>query len=200
MLIAFALSISCGGSRTPTASPCTLPVAVDVAATDRVNPDEQGAPLPTVVKVFQLTHSARAESADFVQLWERADVTIGDQLVQKLELTVFPGKTNRLPVELDPKSRYLVGMAVFRQPTGMQWRTIVPLPASEALCAAYKDKTPVPAVTLTLDGYRIEARSHLLRADGVDLPSDVTAGSERPQREPTSAPRVSDAPKNQTGM
>jgi type VI secretion system protein VasD len=175
----------CGGSKPPPASPCSLPVTIDVTASERLNPDENAQSLPTVVRVLQLTHAARVEEADFVQLWERLEDTLGDQLVQKQELTVFPGKREPLAIELDPKSRFLVGMAVFRQPTGTQWRSIVPLPASEKLCAAYKVKAPKPAVDFTLDGYRIEARSHLLHdSDQVDLPTDITAGSEHPSEQP----------------
>lgn len=174
-----ALSFGCAGAKPPPAAPCLLPVRVDVTASERVNPDESEQALPTVVRIVQLTHAVRAEEAEFSQLWEQLDETLGEQLVQKKELTVFPGKVEEVGLELDPKARYLVGMAVFRVPTGTQWRTIVPLPASEKLCAAYKEGAPEPAVDFALDGYRIEARSHLLKSgDRVDLPSDVTSGSE----------------------
>jgi type VI secretion system protein VasD len=170
----------CAGNKPPPAAPCPLPVRVDVTASESVNPDESGQSLPTVVRIVQLTQPVRAEEAEFAQLWEQLDETLGDQLVQKKEVTVFPSKVEHVAIELDPKARYLVGMAVFRVPTGSQWRTIVPLPASEKLCAAYKEGAPSPAVDFALDGYRIEARSHLLR-DGarVELPADVTSGSER---------------------
>lgn len=194
-LTALTIGSACGGKQPP-ASPCALPVTVDVSATERSNPDEDGQPLPTVVRVLQLTHSVRVEEASFVQLWEQLDDTLGDQLIQKQEVTVFPGKVAHLNLELDPKARYLVGMGVFRQPTGTQWRSVLPLPASERLCSEYKEKAPSPAVDFSLDGYRIEARSHLLRdGERVDLPTDVTAGSERPAE--TSAP--GDAQKTRDG-
>lgn len=187
-LAALFVSGACGGSKAPAKAPCPLPATVDIAGTDRLNPDENGQPLPTVVRVLQLTHAVRVEEADFTQLWEQLEQTLGDQLIQKQEVTLFPGKVEHVSIELDPKARYLVGMAIFRQPTGDQWRTILPLPASEQLCATYKEKVPSPAVDFSLDGYRIEARSHLLRHGGqVDLPSDVTAGSERPDS--SSAPK-----------
>jgi type VI secretion system protein VasD len=186
LLTAFAALSACRGSKTPEPqASCRLPVTIDVRAGERLNPDEQSQPLPTLVRVFQLTHAVRVEEADFVQLWEQPEQTIGDHLVQKQELTVFPGSVEHVALELDPKTRFLVGMGVFRQPTGTQWRTLLPLPPSEKLCGAYEDKAPEPAVVLSLDDYRIESRSNLLRdAEQVDLPADITAGSERTKQQP----------------
>ena len=178
-----ALVTACGKESPPpktAASACTLPISVGVSASERVNPDEFGQPLPTVVRVFQLKRAARAEEADFVQLWEQPEEALGEDLILKQQVTVFPGRQERIPMELDPTARYLVGMAVFREPTATQWRTVVPLPASHKLCATYKEQAPEPALNFSLDGYRIEARSYLLQSPGnVDLPSDVTVGGDR---------------------
>jgi type VI secretion system protein VasD len=186
---------SCGGAQPPPPqSACNLPISIGVNASDRLNPNELAEPLPTVVRVFQLKRSARVEEADFVQLWEQPDETVGEDLIQKQELTVYPGSRQRIAMELVPETRFLVGMAVFRQPTATQWRTVVPLPPATKLCAAYKERAPDPAVEFSLDGYRIEARSHLLRAtDRVDLPSDVTTGSERKSDPPASSPPAQQA-------
>lgn len=180
---AVALLSACSKESPPpktAASSCTLPISVGVSASERVNPDEFGQPLPTVVRVFQLKRAARAEEADFVELWERPEEALAEDLILKQQVTVFPGRQERIPMELDPKARFLVGMAVFREPTATQWRTVVPLPASHKLCATYKERAPDPALNFSLDGYRIEARSYLLQnAGSVDLPSDVTVGGDR---------------------
>lgn len=185
-------SVGCvRGAPQAAPSACVLPVTVALNPSERINPDEHGTPLPTVVRLLQLRRASRLEEADFAELWEQLEPTLGDDLVQKRELTVFPGRAQRVPLELDPASRFLVGMAVFRQPTGTQWRAVVALPASERMCAAYAEAPPETAVDFALDGHRIEARSHLLPpTNHADLPDDVTAGAASADDAASSGPRA----------
>ena len=179
--------MGCGGAQRPKPTPCTLPVEVELRAGDRINLDTQGEALPTVIRLFQLSDIVSVEEADFAQLWEQPEETLGDDLVQMQEVTLFPGQTQTVASELKPETRYLVGMGVFRRPTGTQWRSILPLPSSEQLCGAYKEPgAPSPAVVFTFDNYRAEGRSRLLSAAGEhELPEDVapdapSSGAEKP--------------------
>src|SRR5690606_12073023 len=123
----------------------------------------------------QLREIVKVEESDFAGIWERAEETLGSDLLQVQEFTLFPGNTQQIDVALKPDAKFLVGVAIFRRPTGTQWRSILPLPPSERLCGAYKDKgAPTPAVVFRFDQYRIESRSRLLTSGGEhDLPIDV---------------------------
>jgi type VI secretion system protein VasD len=169
------LSSAACRSAAPATPPCTLPTKVRLEASERINPDSAGQALPTVTRVYQLKEIVRVEESDFTSIWERAQETLGPDLVQVQEFTLFPGHTQSVDVALKPESRFLVGVAIFRRPTGTQWRSILPLPASEKLCRAYKEKgAPDPAVVFRFDQYRIESRSRLLNAGGdTELPTDV---------------------------
>jgi type VI secretion system protein VasD len=160
-----------------------LPSKVKLEATERINPNSAGEALPTVVRLYQLTQIVKVEEADFAAIWETPKETLADDLVQVQEFTLFPGQTELVDVALAPNARYLVGVAIFRRPTGNQWRSVIPLPASESLCGAYAEKgAPTPAVVFRFDQYRIESKSRLLTAGGEhDLPTDVAP--DRPRGE-----------------
>jgi len=168
-------SLSACKDKPPPASACTLPTKVRLEATERINPNSAGEALPTVVRLYQLTEIVKVEEADFAAIWETPKETLGPDLIQVQEFTLFPGQTELVNVSLAPNARYLVGVAIFRRPTGNQWRSVIPLPASEKLCGAYAEKgAPNPAVQYRFDQYRIESKSRLLTAGGEhDLPVDV---------------------------
>lgn len=159
----------------PPARPCTLPAKVRLAATERINPDASGAALPTVVRLYELSAIARVEESDFAAIWEKPKETLGADMLGVQEQTLFPGQSQDLAVSLKPETRFLVGVAIFRRPTGTQWRSIIPLPESPRLCRAYAKKgAPEPAISFEFDQYRTEGRSRLFNAGADhDLPRDV---------------------------
>lgn len=162
-------------NRPAPATACTLPTKMKLEATERINPNSAGEALPTVVRLYQLSEIVKVEEADFAAIWEAPKETLGADLVQVQEFTLFPGQTELVDVSLAPNARFIVGVAIFRRPTGNQWRSVIPLPASDKLCGAYAAKgAPNPAVLFRFDQYRIESKSHLLTAGGEhDLPTDV---------------------------
>jgi type VI secretion system protein VasD len=165
---------ACGAAQKP-AAPCTLPVKVRLEAGERINLDTQGEPLPTVVRLYQMKEIIRVEESDFAQIWETPEETLGPDLGKVQEFTLFPGQEQTVDVSLSPEIRFVVGVAIFRRPTGTQWRSIVPLPSSERLCGAYAEKgAPEPGLVFKFDNYRVEARSRLLNAGSEhELPTDV---------------------------
>lgn len=174
--------VGCATAAPPAAS-CTLPTKMLLEASDRINPDSAGEALPTVVRVYQLTEIVHVEESDFAAIWETPKETLGPDLLKVQEFTLFPGQSQSIEVSLAPEAKYVVGVAIFRQPTGAQWRSVIPLPSSESLCGAYAEKgAPDPAVVFRFDQYRVESKSRLLTAGGEhELPSDVAP--DRPKKE-----------------
>lgn len=177
LLASLVLAASACASRpaAPPPRPCTLPATVLLTASERINPDSNGAALPTVVRLYELKAIARVEESDFRAIWEQPKETLGADMLGVQEYTLFPGQSEQVRVALKPETRFLVGVAIFRRPTGSQWRSIIPLPESPRLCRAYAKKgAPSPAISFVFDQYRAEGRSRLLNAGADhDLPSDV---------------------------
>jgi len=186
-----AMLAACASTKAPAPrvapSPCTLPAKVRLEASERINPDSNGQALPTVIRIYQMQAINRVEESDFEAIWDTPKEALGDDLVGSRDLTMFPGQAQLIDLPLKPQVRFLVAVAIFRRPTGTQWRAIVPLPESARLCAAYQKKgAPDPAITFRFDQYRVEGRSRLLSAgNDSDLPTDVA---------PDAAPRKKNQP------
>ncbi len=106
------------------------PIKVSIRASKRLNPDEQGQSLPTVVKVFQLKSPGKAEGADFDGLYRREKETLGEDLVQVDEMVIGPDQEETRTLARDKAVKAVAVVAVFRRPAGTSWRSIVELPGS----------------------------------------------------------------------
>jgi len=174
VLVAASWFAGCGGTQAPA---CEIPEQGNllIYATDRVNPDEDGKALPTIVRIYQLKNLGKIEVASFRDIWQKAEDTLGDTLAVADEVTVYPGEKVARRFERDKNANYIVGVAIVRRPSGASWRTILDLPISSSAkrCAALQEdpeKAPneqtISRVVFRLDGYSIEG----------DLRTDDSAG------------------------
>jgi type VI secretion system protein VasD len=115
---------SSGSGETP------APIDVQVSAAPRLNPDEQGEPLPTLVRLYQLKGPARIEAAEFDVLYRDEKAALGDDLLQMDEVTVDPGSSVRRQLARHRDARVLAAVAVVRRPSGQSWRSVVTLPGA----------------------------------------------------------------------
>ena len=143
----------CGGATKNVR--CRSPRAMKyvVTASDRVNLDDEGRALATVVRVYQLKSLSRLENADFEEIWLKADETLADDLVKVEELTLFPTDESTHAVDVGEGVNYLVAVALFRKPAGVSWRAVYELPMSP--CNDGK-ATGKATARFLLEDYRIE--------------------------------------------
>jgi type VI secretion system protein VasD len=121
-----ALTLGCGIFGSGDDKPVPMKFQLEAAA--RLNPDEHGRALPTVVRIYQLKSAAKMESAGFDDLFKREKEVLGEDMVQLDEIEVAPGERvgKILPREKDVK--YVAVVALFRRPAGGSWRAILELP------------------------------------------------------------------------
>jgi len=143
---------------------CKVPTAleVEVETSDRVNLDEQGRSLPTLVRLYQLKDIGALQMAEFGDVWQSGKETLGAALVSLQELTTYPGQIVVQHIERDEKADYLVGVSIFRNPVGTTWRTVSELPLPGDPCQEQNDDKAAPAlsnlrVRMFLEDYRIES-------------------------------------------
>ncbi len=157
---------ACAHSPAPL-EPCKEPppIAVLLEASERLNPDDRGNSLSTIVQVLQLKDIRRLEASEFQDVWQRPKEVLEDDLIASDELTLQPGQTLTRQLARDPKTTYVVVLGVFRRPAGQVWRSILRLPeVTPELCAAAKKPGPQPPpLHFYLEDYRVEARG---RAEG----------------------------------
>ncbi|NNE18552.1 MAG: type VI secretion system lipoprotein TssJ [Myxococcales bacterium] len=131
---------------------CTVPEPANlwVQGSARLNPDPDGEPLPTLVRVYQVSNLGELEQATFEEMMRQPEDVLGETLLATEEITVYPGRSSFRGFERDPGANYVVGVAVVRQPSGNQWRTVLSMPGCMTKGGAR------PMVRLMVDGYTIE--------------------------------------------
>jgi len=130
-----------GGESAP------APVAVTVTAGARLNPDDSGQSLPTVIRIYQLKAASKAEGAMFEDLYRRDKEVLGEDLLQVDEVVLSPGETARKTVAGDKGARAVMVLGVFRRPSGNGWRIITELQKGKAAPLEFR-----------AEDYRIERR------------------------------------------
>ena len=125
-------------------------------ASDRLNPDDRGRALATVVRVYQLKSAVKMEGAGFEDVWLHANETLQGDLLKTDEFTLFPRGKMDFHLRLDKETAFVVAVALFRRPGGASWRSIYEVPQRK--CGLFRSPPPV-ARRFLLQDYRIEARS-----------------------------------------
>jgi type VI secretion system protein VasD len=129
-----------GGGDKPT------PIDVTVSAGQRINLDESGQPLPTVIRLYLLASASKAEAASYEELYRGAEA-LGPDVLASDALVLSPGETAKKRLAAEKPARALLVVGVFRKPTGTSWRAIVPI-----------EKGKPREVTLRAEEYRVERR------------------------------------------
>jgi len=118
------------GCSKPAAAPAPAPVSAQfqVSADARINPDSMGNSLSVDIRTFELK-----DLTEFSKLTLEAangDKTpselIGPALVGFSEFTAVPGGIAPRTVVLQPETRYLAVVALYRKPDAQFWRVVLP--------------------------------------------------------------------------
>lgn len=112
----------------------TCPAAtmnLTLAASDRLNVDDQGRSLATVVRVYQLKSAEKLAHAEFEDIWQRANETLAGDLVKVDEFTLFPNDKMDKPLTLEKDTAFVAAVALVRKPGGVSWRSIYALPSTQ---------------------------------------------------------------------
>jgi type VI secretion system protein VasD len=164
---AIVLSTACAhhakATRQKAGASCPVPndVQLEIEASDRVNPDEDGRSLPTRLRLYQLTDLARLQRASFDDIWSRAKETLAETALSSEELVIYPGQVTVHRFKRNPKADFMVGVAIFREPEGEAWRTAQEWPLTGDPCEA-SGKQPAQKLDklrlrMFLEGNRLES-------------------------------------------
>lgn len=120
-------------------------VHLDLEARAALNPDDDGMPLATEVRVYQLKDRQVFDKADYAALQSDADTVLGADLVAEKDVWVRPGNTVSLDMPMDEKAQYVALVAQFRSPDARKndWRLVL----------TRDDLDPDKARVIELEGY-----------------------------------------------
>lgn len=152
-----------GCAHAPAAQPpCTgaESLRVSLSASARLNPDDHGQALATVVRLYQVKGVGKLETASFEDFLDHGKETLGEDFLNADEVTLNPGEKVTQPTNRNPDAGYLVAVALFRKPSSDTWRSVKKLaPPDPQFCHADENAGhPAFAAQFVLDDNRIELR------------------------------------------
>ena len=115
------IAAACGGGPPPTV------VDINFVAAADVNPDVSGRPSPIFVRVYQLGATTGFESADYFQLHDKDAALLGPSLLDRQELPLTPGASQKLSITAKPGTNAIGIVASYRDIDHAQWRGQAPV-------------------------------------------------------------------------
>ncbi|MDV5100274.1 type VI secretion system lipoprotein TssJ [Pseudomonas sp. LSJ-87] len=109
-------------------APDSAAVTLYFSAAEGLNPGPGGTPAPVRVRLYELKNSAAFARADYFALAERAQATLGADLIDQDEVLLQPGGQLRLERPLDPATRHIGLVVGYREIDQAQWRSVLPVP------------------------------------------------------------------------
>ena len=136
-------------------------VRVVVQPTADINPDPEGTPRATSLRIYQLKGGRSLDvPLDFEKVWENAAEAFGDELLKEEELTIYPDKIDVFEIEPIPEATHFVAAAIFREPLGSSWYAEweAPLYHGDSVCMAEKKKQTYedPCFLIFMEGSQID--------------------------------------------
>lgn len=171
---------SCGGPTIvpiSSAKKCELQVvSLTVVASPSINPTIDGETRPVQLRIYQLKDDVRLQSATFDQVWKEDAATLGQDIVKRDDVFVYPNTRTDVKFDRDPSASFVVGAALFRNPKGKSWYVSFELPPApgkgDCLAPGCEDgkcgNDANPRFSMWVDATRVD--------DGADHLSDVTDG------------------------
>jgi type VI secretion system protein VasD len=128
--------------------PAQTRVGIALNATNKLNPDAGGQSLSVVVRIYQLKDKGRMETADYNAIWKSDKETLSDDMLERQERVLQPGTQELLELQPNASASYLGVVALFRNPSGDNWRKIIPL-----------NKGKIQRIAITLNEQMIDVTS-----------------------------------------
>ena len=118
-------------------------VQITVRADRALNADAQKQARKSVLWVFVLRNTEAFQRATFDALYERAEATLGPELLGREKLNLAPGESYQLPLDLAPAARAIGVLVAYREPDGEGWKALLPLAAGASSAGAAAAPLPV---------------------------------------------------------
>jgi type VI secretion system protein VasD len=143
-------------------------IALHIQAAADLNLDEEGNPLPTVVRVYQLNGDLAIRNLDFTELWEDHETALGDEYISDKEFQIYPDSTEIIKLTPENGVRYILAFGVFQQPVGNTWYRVYEVPADygrQACDLKAEEKDPAtlgePCMYLYLERNQIDGGKNI---------------------------------------
>ena len=112
-----------------------------ITASPLINPGVDGTPSAMVFRLYELSAPTQFTGANFRQMWESDEATLGTSMLGKHEIVIAPGGVEHIKAKLNEKTLMIGVVAGFRDVTKAKWRAMVPLQGEKTLALKASIKT-----------------------------------------------------------
>ncbi|WP_150304256.1 type VI secretion system lipoprotein TssJ [Pseudomonas saliphila] len=106
-------------------------IDLSLESSNKLNPDLNGRPSPVVLHLIELKHPVAFENADFFSIYQHPRETLTPDFIRLEELEMRPGERRSVKFSVAEDSRYLGILAAYRDLSGGEWQTVIPLRAKK---------------------------------------------------------------------
>ena len=103
----------------------TAAVELHFHAIAGLNPGAHGQAAPVRVRIFELKNAATFSRSDYFALADRAQSTLGLDLLDQDEVVVQPGQQLSIQRDLNPATRQIGVLVGYRELDRAQWRAVI---------------------------------------------------------------------------
>lgn len=125
VVVAGGLLVLAGCASLIPASPTR--VKGDIQAVEALNPSVSRRPSPLRLRIYELRADSAFAKADFMSLYEGDRALLAADLVARDEITLQPGEKRPYDKQLNPETRFIGVLAIYRDLDRASWRAIVPV-------------------------------------------------------------------------
>lgn len=125
LFLATSLVLLAGCAGKPEKPPPKL--IIEISASEDLNPDPDGQPVPVVLRIYQLKQPGGFMGADFYSLFDKETAVLGPDLVAREEITLRPSQLLHIQRPLDPATSAVGVLAAYRAIDQSRWRAALPL-------------------------------------------------------------------------
>lgn len=100
---------------------------LDITARDAINNNASGAPLSTVVRIYQLKDRKVFDDTDYPSMFAEDSQAIKADLLEQKDIRVRPGAAVTIDVPMNEKAQYVAVAGMFLSPdiTNNTWRIVL---------------------------------------------------------------------------
>ena len=122
-VVALALTAGCASGPPPDVN-----IRGSITTVDDVNPDATGRPSPLMIRIYQLASTEKFDNAEFFDLTDNAEATLGADLLGVEQLMLSPGEAQPYDAEYDANTSFIGVIAGYRDIHQATWRATVEMP------------------------------------------------------------------------
>lgn len=102
-------------------------VHLDFVAREALNANDNGNPLSTIVRVYQLNNAASFNSSDYSSLFDKDSQILKSSLVAQKDLRIRPGESISFDMPMEESAEFVAIAVMFNDPdlTNNDWRIVL---------------------------------------------------------------------------